>query len=176
MASAEARDARHKGMFFGILLADDLWCLGDTPKSVVCVDLTGFLAISALFVGAVLVLLHELSKVDGLARSVEVSFASTTSNWLMDLLVVEESRSKATSSAILRSIDVGRGAKWHHQTLNMILIDTTILMKLLKQLIVLVLLLDQNNSLFVVSLPALEITDLLILDKSLLIQLFNLTL
>ena len=124
-----------------------------------------------------LVLFHELAEVHSLTRPVKSSIASsTTSDWLVHLLIVEVTEAlwgEAVSSAIVRTIHGRARAEWHHEALDMGLVDTVLLVQLLKKFVVFALLLNENNPLLVVSLSPLKMSDLLVLQLRLLVHLLD---
>jgi hypothetical protein len=141
-----------------------------------CVEHAWFLTgVTALFGSTVLILLHELSKIDSLTWSVKLGLATASSDGPDHLLVIEVAealRSKATCTTKLWPINI-RWAERHHVILNMIWVDATILLQLLEKFVIFGLLLDQNDFGVLVGDFTLEVVNLLFFVLRLFVQLIN---
>ena len=121
----------------------------------------------------VILWLHEFTKVQGLSLATWVWTTATTSDWFVDLLVIEIT--KALLSKV-RPVHIGARTERHHKTLNMSLINSILLLHFLKQLVILGLLLQKHNTFLVISLPTLEIQYFIVFQNCLLMHLFHSTL
>jgi len=98
----------------------------------------------------VVLLLHEFTEVDRLGLSTWVG--TTTSDWLIHLLIIEITKALL---AKVRPVHISARTERHHEALDVSLINSILLLHFLQQLVILGLLLQENNSLLVISLPAL---------------------
>ena len=125
-------------------------------------------------VGVMVLRFHELAEVQSLRGAVWSTTA--TSDWLVHLLIVEVAKAwwtEATLGSKIGPIHVCAGAEWHHQALDVSLIDSVLLVQLLQQLVVLGLLLKEHDALLVVGLSTLQVRDLVVFDHRLLMNLLN---
>jgi len=99
----------------------------------------------------VVLLLHEFTEVDRLGLSTWVG-TTTTSDWLIHLLIIEITKALL---AKVRPVHISARTERHHEALDVSLINSILLLHFLQQLVILGLLLQENNSLLVISLPAL---------------------
>ena len=174
-ASSETWYILHQVLLLVVLLGHEGWRFGHASESVALVQ--GLLHCFVPFlVWGVVLILHEFTEVQGLTWPVEISFAASASDWLVDLLVVEVSEtrwlSKTASGTEVRTIHIRTGER-HHQVLNVSLIDSILLLHLLEQFVVFALLLKKYDPLLIVSLPSLKVSDLLVLQHGLLVHLLD---
>ena len=98
----------------------------------------------------VVLLLHEFTEVDRLGLSTWVG--TTTSDWLIHLLIIEITKALL---AKVRPVHISARTERHHEALDVSLINSILLLHFLQQLVIPGLLLQENNSLLEISLPAL---------------------